>query len=268
MKKKIIPAVILTICVKMTMTASTVIPVIDYSAIIEETAKLVLKIKKWKEYIDEFEKVDILFKERFNEFKMTYSGFKQEVIEMLKPFFSPEMLEEYPYWADMQGKDTWSSIWKNRETIFEKYPVLKDMSAILKNIYYQLNESWKKFQNENIKIWMGYIADMLELLMKIGEFREFDRIRKRRVEVFQEKLKEWGMKGKEGHTPTSDVTKMIAIWAEIRLEKLIVKQELLFLVRSFLERDLKTTVMAMDYEKRRSILNKERHKINIREIIK
>lgn len=266
MKKKLIVAVILTICLKMTMTA--MIPVIDYSAIKEEAAKLVLKIKKWKEYIDEFEKVDILFKERFKEFKMAFSGFKKEVIEMLKPFFDPKMLEEYPYWSDMQGKDTWSSIWKNREKVFEKYPVLKDMSAILKNLYYRLNDTWKKFQNENIKIRIEYITDLQELLVRIGEFREFDRIRKKRVEVFQEKLKEWGLKGKEGHTPTSDVTRMIAIWAEIRLEKLLVKQELLFLVRSFLERDLKTTVIGMDFEKRRSIMNKERHKINIREIIK
>ena len=252
----------ITICLLMIFLANIcfgAIPVVDVTAIARETFYFLEEVKKWTDYIKDFDDLGRKFQFRYINFLRSVEGLDIWELELLlKNAFDTVLITNRPYWGDILKLDTWNSLWKKIQSIISCYPALKEESYIKENRYYRLNKSWREFQDKNLEREKEYLKDLQENVNLIADMRWLDTVRKGRFDTFSDLLSRYSrkMKDDDPEQTAAAVGKIRAVMAEMMYERLILNMQLNAIVRVFFERELKREVMSLDHQKRRALLNK------------
>lgn len=221
------------------------IPVIDVSAIAAEVINFVKEATKWKSYIDNFTKLKNDFEDHFNKFKKVMSALDKGDIEELMDMYK-DIAQKYktsPYLKDELGKDIWHDIYINKSSIKQKYKGIDDFGYIKQNKYYQVNQEFRKMQDERNKTKEEMIADIDNLNVFLSDFRDMQIKRSERIDKFQTKMKELGVD--KASDKTAETSKIIALWSEMNFEGLTQNFQLLSMMRLYFEDMVKMRVRSM-----------------------
>jgi hypothetical protein len=214
------------------------IPVTDFTAITEEAVLFASKIKKWAYYIKLFTELDRLFVARYDQLKLSFSGYLEAQISRIKYIIDLKIFKNGAYWYDLPGRDIWSNIFKGRKKITENYPSLNDYELIYKSIIYRKNKYFRKYADKMIKNDKEYTQNLESIMNTISGYRLFDKYREERFQFFEKYLRKWSLRG-EGAVPTSDLSRLYWIMSAIKYEKILVKMEINYLIRSIVENNIK-----------------------------
>lgn len=225
--------------------------------------KILMKLDEYKGKFADYLKYNRFF--NYN-FLNTIKALPEEIIGKLddEEFrLIIEMMSKPGYFFNIAGKDTWIKLFRKVIDVTEKYESLSDDSVVKENRYYRLNDSWRKFQDKNLEREKEYLRDIQQRTDMFGDMRVIDTERGEMLNTIKELIK--SSSNLDGHTGSQ--AKLIILLAQMEYEELIQTMEMMVLVRSAIEAGLKEEVMAIDYVKRRELLNLDRFKNSI-ELIK
>jgi hypothetical protein len=237
---------------------NSAIPVIDYTAIAREAYYFGQELKQWGKYLTNF---DILIKKFFfrylNYLESVKGFFKIEIDIIFKNIFKTKFLLQSPYWADIFKIDIWFNIWYKRETILQMFPSLNENTLETNNILYKKNNVWRSFVDKNIEVKKNYIIDTENYLNFLSELREYGAKQKENFDAYFNYLKQYStaMSETDEEKVSAQMAKVIFLAARMKYDSMMINLQIMALMRSFIERQIKSEIYHSDYKQRRMKIN-------------
>lgn len=219
------------------------IPVIDWKALsqrIEITAK---KLKKWIDYIEQFN----YYRKKFDALKMRFEAtirrFNDGEIDDLFGGIDVDKLMavlESTVYDDKNNLDEWRKIFKDINQLIIKYPDLKNYNYVIKNRFYK--STAKELIDIEIKRNNEQLQDYQKIMIDLNEMRKMEtELITNKYKGYRDKIKEFS----DG-AMSPNLLKIYVLIDMIDMEILKLNYSMMVLLRTYFELDIKERTNEMD----------------------
>ena len=216
------------------------VPVIDVAKILQDALHHIERIRLWLRYLKKIKRVRQVFSDTKNLYQYVYRSIVGRDIITVKDF--ADIVLRGHYITDPENRDTWSFIWKQLERLSGRFPELRDFEFLYKNRLYRENPVWRKYLDEVIESENERVDDLENLSDFLVDMRKFDSKRAWQFKLLQARADEYASRGETG--------RLIALLANLSVEKVRVQMQVNLLLRIFFEQHLKGKVRKKEAAKR------------------